>query len=286
MRHGYITIAVDWQTPHQFRYEYSLREHQTVLGVVRDAMRRFSIDTDRIFLTGHDIGGDAAWDIGLAHPDLWAGVVPYLAVSRRYVPRYRDNGKLVDWYFVAGERDAGKMVENAPDFDKYLRPGFNCTLVEYHGRGHEPYHDEIQRVFDWMNRRTRRAPPEEFSVSTMRPWDNYFWWMELAELPEGSMVPPASWPPKRGQRAATIEGRVHENSNKIAVRSGAKRTTIWLRPELVDFDKPITIEINGRRIGPRDRTIVPDLGVLLEDARTRCDRRNPYWAKVSTDDSL
>lgn len=285
MRHGYITIAVDWQTPHQFRYDYSLREHQTVLGAVRDAMRRFSIDTDRIFLTGHDIGGDAAWDIGLAHPDLWAGVIPYLAVSRRYVPRYRDNGKLVDWYFVAGERDGGKMAQNAPDFDKYLRPGFNCTLVEYHGRGHEPYHDEIQRVFDWMNRRTRRPPPAEFSVSTMRPWDNYFWWMELSELPDGSMVPPASWPPKRGQRAASIQGRVY-GSNKISVRSGAKRTTIWLRPELVDFDQPVTIEVNGRRVGPRDRTIVPDLGVLLEDARTRCDRKNPYWAKVSTDDTF
>ena len=31
------------------------------------------IDTDRVFLTGHSMGGDAAWDIGLAHPDLWAG---------------------------------------------------------------------------------------------------------------------------------------------------------------------------------------------------------------------
>src|SRR5690606_24336533 len=37
MRHGFITIAVDWQKPHQYEYEYSLREHQTVLGALRDA---------------------------------------------------------------------------------------------------------------------------------------------------------------------------------------------------------------------------------------------------------
>ena len=31
-RHGYITIAVDWQEPHQAEYEYSAREHYAVLG--------------------------------------------------------------------------------------------------------------------------------------------------------------------------------------------------------------------------------------------------------------
>ena len=49
---------------------------------LRDAMRRFSIDSDRVFLSGHSIGGDAAWDIGLAHPDLWAGVIPIVVRSR------------------------------------------------------------------------------------------------------------------------------------------------------------------------------------------------------------
>ena len=81
-------IAVDWQQPHQFAYDYSAREHHAVLGALRDACRRFSIDTDRVFLTGHGIGGDAAWDIAIAHPDLWAGVIPIVAVADRYVGRY------------------------------------------------------------------------------------------------------------------------------------------------------------------------------------------------------
>src|SRR5207247_2406433 len=75
-RHGYIVIAPVWTVAHQGQYNYSLREHVAVLNSLRDACRRFSIDTDLVFLSGHAMGGTAAWDIGLAHPDLFAGVIP------------------------------------------------------------------------------------------------------------------------------------------------------------------------------------------------------------------
>ena len=282
MRHGFIVIAVDWLEHHQANYRYSLREHQAVLGSLRDAMRRFSIDTDRVFLTGHGIGGEAAWDIGLAHPDLWAGVIPFLARVDKYSIRYRDNADFVDWYFVDGEFNSDNIEHNSTQWDFYLRPGIQTTLAEYHGRGFEPYHDEIQRLFTWMTRpgRVRRSPPEEFECKSMRPWDNFFWWLELEGLPERSMVAPATWPPKRGTRPTQIRGRMYE-TNKIGVFHQAERTTVWLSPDYVDFDKPMEIEKNGKRIGPRDRMIRPDLEVLLEDARTRCDRQHPYWAKVT-----
>ena len=81
-RYGYIVIAPDWTVPHQTKYESSAREHAVVLGCVRDACRRFAVDTDRVFLHGHAEGGDAAWDIGVSHPDLWAGVIPVSAEAR------------------------------------------------------------------------------------------------------------------------------------------------------------------------------------------------------------
>ena len=51
-RYGYIVIAPDWTVEHQKEYEYSAREHAVVLGCVRDACRRFAVDTDRVFLSG------------------------------------------------------------------------------------------------------------------------------------------------------------------------------------------------------------------------------------------
>lgn len=281
MRHGYITIAVDWLEPHQFEYKFSATEHQKVLSVYRDALRRLSIDSDRVFLTGHDIGSVAAWDIALAHPDLWAGVIPVLPEAQKFIKFYSDNAQYVPWYFVCGELDGDKIEKNAYEFDRYLKPKLDTTVVEFLGRGHEPFTDEIQRLFDWMNRKKRSGAPDEFEVSAMRPWDNFFWWAEFENLPEKNMVVPASWPPERGVRALRLRARQYE-TNKLGVFAHAGRTTVWLSPDLVDFSEPIEVELNGRRITSRGEPVEPDLRVLLEDARTRGERMRPYWAKVES----
>ncbi len=281
MRQGFIVIAIEWSTPNQLGYGYTAGEHAAVLMALRDAMRRLAIDSDRIFLTGHGAGGDLAWDVALAHPDAWAGVLPMLAVADRYCGWYWKNGEHVPWRLVNGELDAGKVARNSREFDRYLRPRFDTTVIEYRGRGYEPFSDEILRAFDWMSRKRRGAPPEEFECATMRPWDNYFWWIEVEGLPEKSVVTPAAWPPKRGVRAAKIRGRKY-SGNKLGVFARVDKVTVWLSPDLVNFDEPIEIEWNGRRLTERNTQIRPDLRVLLEDARTRADRRQPYWAKVES----
>src|SRR5206468_1773745 len=141
--------------PQQKSYGYSAEEHAAVLNSLRDACRRFSIDTDHVFLSGHSMGGDAAWDIGLSHPDLWAGVIPIVAQADKYVAQYSENSKYVNLYVVGGELDGDKTVKNSRDLDRYLQRGYNTTVVEYEGRGHEHFSDEIIRLFDWMGRYRR-----------------------------------------------------------------------------------------------------------------------------------
>ncbi|MEN1681771.1 MAG: peptidase [Planctomycetota bacterium] len=282
MRRGYVTIAVDWLPPGQYRYGGAARAHHAVLTCLRDAIRRLAIDTDKVFLTGHDAGGDAAWDVAVAHPDHWAGVIPMLATARKYVGWYWQNAEFVPWYFVGGEMDGGKTALNARELDRYLkRARYDTTFAEYLGRGHDPFSDEVQRLFDWMERKRRRSAPEEFTVYTMRPWDNYFWWAEFRELPEKCMVAPATWPPKRGVRACRLQMRKYPG-NKLGVIARAGRTTVWLSPDVVDFNQPITVELNGRSMLPRGETPEPSLSVLLEDVRTRGDRFRPFWAKVES----
>jgi hypothetical protein len=115
----------------------------------------------------------------------------------------------------------------------------------------------------------------------MRPGDNYFWWVEATGLPEKSLTAPALWPPDRGVRAASIRGRKF-SGNKLGVYTGAEKVTVWLSPELVNFAEPLEIELNGKRLVPRGELVHPDLKTLLEDARTRADRKRPYWAKVES----
>ena len=282
-RRGYIVIAPAWTRKHQRKYEYSAREHATVLFSLRDACKRFSVDTDRVFLTGHSMGGDAAWDIGLAHPDLWAGVIPIVATADKYIKRYWQNAKTVPFYFVAGEMDGDRLSINGPELDRYMtRTGFDCIVVEFLGRGHEDFIDEVQRLFDWMELHQRNFSPEEFEISTLRTWDNFFWWAEISDMPAGSVVAPALFDDKIGDvRPILVEGRVVPSANRVRLETGAGKATIYLSPEVVDFDQRISISVN--RLRDINENIRPQIETILEDARTRADRQHPFWAKVEID---
>ena len=77
-------------------------------------------------------------------------------------------------------------------------------------------------------------------------------------------------------RPAETEGIISEN-NRIRIRSSTSKVTVWLSPEMVDFQQRIYVTINGREMGQQ---VEVSLDVLLEDVRTRCDRQHPFWAKV------
>ncbi|MCE5267728.1 MAG: hypothetical protein LLG00_07570 [Planctomycetaceae bacterium] len=280
-RQGYIVIAPAWAADHQKQYGYSAREHAAVLGPLRDACRRFAIDTDRVYLSGYSIGGDAAWDIGLSHPDLWAGVIPIVGQSGRYCNLYWKNAKQVPFYVVAGELDGAKLATNALDLDRYLRRGFDTTVVEFRGRGHEDFYEEVLRIFDWMRRFHRNFYPRTFACQTMRPWDNFFWWVEVRGLPQNSDVDPSNWPPPKGAQPVRVEGDIHEK-NGLTVHTGTAQVTVWLSPKMLNFNKPAIVTVNGRRVNPPNQMIKPDLKVLLEDVRTRGDRLHPFWAKIES----
>lgn len=280
-RYGYIVVAPEWTLDHQKQYLYSAREHAAVLDSFRAACQRFSIDTDRVFLTGHSFGGDAAWDIGLGHPDLWAGVIPIAAKADKYCALYWENAARVPFYFVCGEFDSSRMLANSRDWDRYLRKGYNVTVVEYLGRGHEDFSDEILRLFDWMGRLRRNFAPKDFDVVTMRPWDNFFWWVELRQLPPRAMIAPDHWPPSRGTQPVHTSATV-TRTNGLLLQTGAGQMTVWLSPDVLDLSRRFIISVNGSRLNTTAASLAGDLNVLLEDARTRGDRQHPFWSKIET----
>lgn len=272
-RRGYIVIAPAWTAERQQTYQYSLREHLAVLESLRDAMKRFSIDSDRVYLGGHFLGGDAAWDIGLAHPSLWAGVIPISGRADRFCALYWQNAALLPFYVVMGEFDGTLVADNARDLDRYLNRAYDVTAVEYRGRGRDGFSDEILRVFDWMERFRRQAAPAEFLVRTARIWDNFFWYVEVEDFPPAVIIDPASWPP-RNPMPMQIRGRLTQ-ANTLFVQAGGGRTTVRLNPDLVDFERRISLTVNGRQVDPRE--IRPSTETLLEDVRQRGDRQHPSW---------
>lgn len=278
-RHGYVVVAPAWAEEGQSTYGYSAREHAAVLGSLREAQSRFAIDTDRVFLSGHGLGGDAAWDVALSHPDLWAGLVAIGPSAGRYVNHYWPNARTLPIYVVGGELDNGTFAHNGMDLDRYLARGFDLTYVEYRGRGHEHFAEEQPRILDWTGRKKREFFPATIDGVSMRPWDGFFWWVEFTGAPPRTVVLPSQWPPGQGVRPLAIEAK-RNATNGLVVRCGAERVRVWISPELVDLERPVSVTVDGKKLS-RDE-IVPDVAVLLEDLRTRGDRQHPFWAVLET----
>jgi len=200
----------------------------------------------------------------------------------KYVNHYWLNARTLPIYIVGGELDAASFGRNTMDLDRYLAKGFDATYVEYRGRGHEHFSEEIMRIFDWMGRRQRKFFPATIDGVSMRPWDRFFWWVEMERPPARTMVLPSQWPPPPGIRPFSIEAKtMPANSvpaSMLSVHCGADRVRVWLSPELVDFSRPVTVSLDGQKLW--QDPVIPDKRVLLEDLRLRADRQHPFWAVI------
>jgi predicted esterase len=281
-RYGFIVVAPVWARDSQRAYEYTPREHQRILICMRDAMRRASIDADRVFLAGHGEGGTAAWDVALAHPDLWAGMISLSGSPsiKRTVPHYEPNSRYMPMYMVMGEKDGNRAAGTL--INDYMTFNHDAMVVMYRGRGREYFYEEMPRLFEWMrlSSHTRQDPPREIETATMRKGDQFFWWLELGELKPDVEMDPILWDQaKRVRRAGIVSGKILEG-NQVRVSGPSDQYRVLLRPQPgIDINDRILVRYGrgGRKTLEFDGT----LDVMLEDVRRRADRKRPFWLEAS-----
>src|SRR5262249_17433445 len=88
--------------------------------------RRFSVDSDRVFPYGWREGGTMAYDVGLAHPDQFAGVLPQNASTKYFPERYASNAQYLPFYIVEGDMNGGGPLENRKLLAEWIRCGYPC----------------------------------------------------------------------------------------------------------------------------------------------------------------
>ena len=290
MRNGYVAVAVDWKDPGQSRWNYSDREHAIVTKALRSSLRRFSIDSDRVFLSGHGIGGDGAYDVGLSHPEHWAGVLGFSGSFGKYLDKYIGNKHVqLPLYCVNGQKHYGAIRASKDAQNKWIRnKGYpDITVVHYLGRANELLVEEIPEAFKWMRPQKRYWPDRngfKFECESLRPWDSYFWFYEMYGIPEANVVRPALFDTTKKFNKLKFVGDLKGNSVRLEPRSLAikNNSTLWLSPEYVDFSK--RFEIRGR--GPFKGPIFRSREVLLNDVLRRGDREHPFWGRIDHIDGV
>lgn len=281
MRHGFIVLAPLWTRPGQRDYEYTPREHDAVMRSLRSAMRRFSIDSDRVFIGGHGPGGTAAWDIAVSHPDIWAGMIPINADPGKTLLHYIDNSIYVPLMLIGGEKDGAPLKRYGAVYDDYMTYKHDAMVILMRGRGREFFSEKVPQIFDWMKSPSHRraAVPSSIEAVSMRAGDQFFWWLEWAETLPDVAIDPILWDQAPRIKAAPVETAINANNEIRIGQAPSDAFTVWLAPTMpLKFDQPITVRYRSRRATFQfDGT----LDVLLEDVRTRADRNRPFWGRVS-----
>jgi dienelactone hydrolase len=282
-RRGYILIAPEYSEPGKpSEYRYTASEHAAVELALRDARKRYSIDSDRVFAAGQLTGGNMAWDYALAHPDEFAGVVVISGLPARYVPKYLPHHERLPLFYVLGEYVPASRVLI---YEKYVKPwivkAWDVTYVEYFRRGLEELPEEITPAYDWMDRHRRDPYPKAFKAYTARTCDTRFFGVVVRDFSPGrTTAPEAADVLGQNLNPAVIEMKSSTLSNQIrVVVSGIKSLDIWLSPKLIDFKRRVEIRIQDRPYFKGQ--IKLDGEALLEDVRLRGDRQQVYWYRIT-----
>jgi dienelactone hydrolase len=282
-RRGYIVIAPEYNLPGQAAdYRYQPSEHAAAELALRDAKRRFAIDSDRVFLGGQLLGGNMAWDFGLAHPDLFAGIAIVSGLPAKYVDRHRVHAERVPLYIAVGDLAPAVSELVFVMAKAMIAKTYDVTYVEYFRRGLEDLPEEAPAILEWMDHHRSRDPyPRKFDAVAARDCDNRFYGVVIREFAPGRTTEPGAVEPLgKNLNPATIEMTSSALSNLIKVNAnGVRKLDVWVSPKLVDFKKRVEVRINGKAYfkGP----VKPDIEPFLEDLRIRGDRQQVYWLKVA-----
>ncbi len=281
-RRGVILLAPEYNLVGQPRdYRYTSSEHAAVEIALRDARKRFRVDPDRVILAGSLLGGNMAWDFGLAHPDLFAGTVVLSGLPAKYVFAYRDHAKFQPLYMVQGDLAPAETDVIAPFGTSFVARNYDALYIEHFRRGLEAFPEEIPDVFTWMANRHRDPYPKDFEFGTARDCDARFFGIVVQEIAPGRATPPDQADNLgKNLKPATLKVSYRSLANLLDIEtSGLARIDAWLAPPHLDLSKRLEIRINGRTAFKGVPTVDPES--FLEDLRIRGDRSQVYFLRYA-----
>lgn len=240
------------------------REEKYVLAILDDLKRTYAIDTNRVFICGHSMGGYGTWSIGPRHADLFAA-----------------GAAMAGGIFVGGKEADGKLIiaggilpnlKNLPFWfynstdDKQVRPdssiraaeileglkkdygAFDFVFKQYADIGHGLPKEGLQDIWKFMFAKKRDPLPKRVLWEPSRSYKTDFYWIHSA---------------------GNGKFDVARDGNKFTVTSGSG-LTILVNDKMVKLDQPVVVvDAAGKELF--NAKVAPSLVVMLESIGRRKD---------------
>lgn len=173
-KHGYIVVAPMGYNPRGWygqRTRIGIRSddpenlgelsEKDVMNVLDIARKEHNIDTDRIYLMGHSMGGGGTFHIAMKNPDLFAALAPIAPAIFRPVSDL-EKIKHVPIILVQGDKDNLVKVERVrPWAEKMKALKMTHEYIEVPGGDHVTVaFKNLPKIFDFFNqhRKSTKQP--------------------------------------------------------------------------------------------------------------------------------
>lgn len=290
--YGFVLLGYHWQIG-GVGYGFSDKEHFAILDILREVRLNSPVDPDKVFLFGYEQGGTVAFDIGLSHPDQFAGVIPMSTSPELFIEKYWRNGQFLPFYVVNGDRSGEPNLKTRQLFTNWMPRGYPSIWTQYKGRGIEFFRAELPLICDWMRGKSRAFPMNQLGsdgggsilgneFQSTRSCDNQFYWIGTDTISENRINYPQTWKPNL--QPASFFVKSDSATNNLTVKTYGMKNFYLLfgknskGESQIDFDKPVSITTN--LISKWNGKVVPSLDTLMENFLETGDRKNHVYAKV------
>ncbi len=214
------------------------REEQYVLAILEDLKRSFAVDTNRVYLAGHSMGGYGTFSIGPRHADLFAALS---AQAGGVFVSGRDAGGVLGieagivfnllnlpiWFYNSTDDpqvrpDSSIRAAEELDALKQQYGGFDFVFKKYSDIGHGLPKEGLKDIWKFMLAKKRDPLPKRVFWEPTRAYQRHCFWLRHPS-PGGAKYD------------------VARDGNRFTVTGGAGGLSILLNEKMVKFDQPVVV---------------------------------------------
>ncbi|MBN2446232.1 MAG: prolyl oligopeptidase family serine peptidase [Phycisphaerae bacterium] len=257
-QYGYIAVAPNGRGG---RY-YEGPGEQDVLDIIAELQRSLPVNPDRIYLTGHSMGGWGVWHIGLRHPDIFAAVCPMSAVAPPRLLDMLPNARHLAPLIIHDEDDdVVPVTQSRLPTRRLIELGISCQYREEHGYAHSSrlIADNLPRIIEWFDCHRLVRCPERVTLAAAPGDELKAYWLEIPRID----------PDAAG--SATVDATM-ESPGHLAIRTSfLSELTVLLDQLPGKSSAPLQLTINGKSFDLKTRVGLAHLQAAGSSREWRCN---------------
>jgi hypothetical protein len=217
---------------------------QDVYDMLADIKSRFSIDEDRIYLTGLSMGGGGTIWLGLTRPDIWAAIAPCCPAPPDGSTDISINASNLPVHLFIGDKDF--LYKTAQVWKKNFETDSKVfDYSEYPGIGHNSWEYAYKDgfIFDWFSQFTRDIYPAEVKYASKWLKYNKAYWVKMDNFTPGIL--------------ATIDAKFTASNSVEVTTAGLDAFTLSLSGHS-QFNpvKSINVKVDGKAFSVKSSNTV------------------------------